>query len=1044
MAEPTKAFPSASSSGSFKHDVFISYNQEDTGNNITGFLYKALTDRGINAYIDSKDLWLGDAMGPALRSAIGGSKTWIPVFSNGYLESKWCLWEFAQIVECHRLSRHGPLIVPIFYYIDPSHVRYVSQHFEGLITKHEGEFGAEVVEDWKKALYLVGDFKGEVINDAKDQATLIDLVTERVHKNLNESNPLAECDPIGIRSPIDHMLYLLQIGLDDSRFVGICGFGGIGKTTIVRALYNDIFSNFKRRSFLLDIREQEKRIGLASLQKQLLKDIFQTEFHIGDYYKGKFFIKQKCCKENVLVVLDDVDSKEQIDALVGNVSWFGEGSRVIITTRDEHILNVAKVDKDKIYRPQVLNQVQSLQLFSRHAFCKDQPPEDYKQLSCNVAHYSEGLPLTLEVLGSYLSDIRDKEVWESTLEKLKEIPNDKVQKSLKISYDNLKDDYEKAIFLDAACFFDGWLKETVISIWEACGYYPKSAIHSLIKRSLLSFDKDSCLRMHGQIRDMGREIVREKSPLDLGQRCRLWSRRDFLDVLKEHKGTGKINGMSVPFAFWTDNLASESFRMMVNLKFLNICSANFMGDFSLLPPTLRCFTWSLCTWKILPTNFYHHRIGYLDLSCSKIEQAWNGRPRDEDKVFKELKVLDLSECENLSKSPDFSWFPYLEQLDLGFCSSLKMLDESIGYLSQLKLLILISCTSLEKLPDNLGLLEKLEVLNAMECFELMELPRSMGKMKCLHSINLNGTNIAEFPDDFSMLSNLVKLDIASKRLQSLPADMSSLKNLKQLSLFHCLKLKELPELPSSLVELSCQDCYSLVRLPDLSMLKKLKTIKLEGCIEIKEIQGLEGIESLEELSACECYNLTHTPRKILGQGKLLSDSSPEDCYYLTIADGIYHKRLILCLVFEFPDFPNFFVETCQTIDIIILVSIRQKEKSTRCTHMMKIEHVKIDPFQDTIFIHHFEGFDWFGIPLQGKDAIQILERSCFPCRLKFWKLLYDDKEPEQEMPSQHTSAFMVEDFFDLSCVLNEESPSNSIDGIIDSTLVYFRNLPMLE
>ncbi|XP_043687941.1 probable receptor-like protein kinase At1g30570 [Telopea speciosissima] len=159
--------------------------------------------------------------------------------------------------------------------------------------------------------------------------------------------------------------------------------------------------------------------GLASLQKRLLKDIFKVDFDINHYHRGKKLIKRMLCKENVLLVLDDVDSKEQVDALANKHSWFGAGSRVIIITRDEHILNVAKVDKDKIYWPQVLNCAESLQLFSLHAFSMDEPPLEYVKLSHDMVLYSGGLPSILEVLGSYLLDISNKEEWKSTLRKLK-------------------------------------------------------------------------------------------------------------------------------------------------------------------------------------------------------------------------------------------------------------------------------------------------------------------------------------------------------------------------------------------------------------------------------------------------------------------------------------------------------------------------------------------------------------------------------------------------------------------------------------------------
>ena len=51
-----------------------------------------------------------------------------------------------------------------------------------------------------------------------------------------------------------------------------------------------------------------------------------------------------------------------------------------------------------------MDESESLELFSWHAFKKVSPRENFAQISRNVVEYCGGLLLALEVLGSYLFD----------------------------------------------------------------------------------------------------------------------------------------------------------------------------------------------------------------------------------------------------------------------------------------------------------------------------------------------------------------------------------------------------------------------------------------------------------------------------------------------------------------------------------------------------------------------------------------------------------------------------------------------------------------
>ena len=314
--------------------------------------------------------------------------------------------------------------------------------------------------------------------------------------------------------------------------LGMWGMGGIGKTTIAKAIYNKIGRNFEGRSFLANIREVwEQNDGQVSLQQQLLFDICKaTTTNIQNTDAGKNTLMDRLSRKKVLIVLDDVSSSDQLNALCGSCEWFGPGSRIIITTRDKHILK--EIGVYQVYEMKEMNENESIELFSWHAFKQARPKKDFAAMSKNVVEYSGGLPLALEVLGSYLFDRKVTE-WESVLKKLKAIPNHQVQKKLRISYDGLSDYTEKEIFLDVACFFIGMVRTDVVNILDGCDLYAEIGINVLLERSLVTVDDRNRLRMHALLRDMGREIVREESQNNLDDCSRLWSSKDVLAVLSK-------------------------------------------------------------------------------------------------------------------------------------------------------------------------------------------------------------------------------------------------------------------------------------------------------------------------------------------------------------------------------------------------------------------------------------------------------------------------------------------------------------------------------
>ncbi|KAL7207941.1 hypothetical protein ACSBR1_029820 [Camellia fascicularis] len=232
---------------------------------------------------------------------------------------------------------------------------------------------------------------------------------------------------IRIDSRVDHINLMLSIGSNDVRMIGIYGLGGIGKTTIAKAVHNLIFHKFEGSCFLANVREFAGQFnGLVQLQEQLLFELLGIKnLKIDSVDRGMNLIKERLYSKRVLIVLDNLDQLSQLNSLAGHHDWFGLGSRIIITTRDEHLLTGLKVDER--YMPEELNHTESLQLFNWHAFRETNPLENFAELANDIVSYAGGLPLTLEILGSYLFG-RNILEWKSALDELQQIPHNQIQK----------------------------------------------------------------------------------------------------------------------------------------------------------------------------------------------------------------------------------------------------------------------------------------------------------------------------------------------------------------------------------------------------------------------------------------------------------------------------------------------------------------------------------------------------------------------------------------------------------------------------------------
>ena len=340
---------------------------------------------------------------------------------------------------------------------------------------------------------------------------------------------------IGLDSRVLELESCLDVGSNDVRFIGIWAMGGMGKTTLARVVYHMVFKESEAGSFIADVRELSEKHGLVFLQQKLVSDILmETDLKVKDTYDGVRVIKNRFRHKKILLVLDDVHESDQLNKLARKHDWFGPGSRIIITTRDEHVLK--KHEVNQIYEVKGLNGEHARHLFCLNAFKRKHAPDDYLKLSKDFLNYAGGLPLALEVLGSFLFGKSTIE-WKSAIERLKEFPDEKIIDVLQISFDGLHH-LEKEIFLYIACIFNHEKKDDVVQILNILGLHPGFGLNKLIDKSLLKIMDEDIVWMHDLLVKMGRNIVFCECPNDPGKRSRLCHYEDIDKVLKRNKVRG--------------------------------------------------------------------------------------------------------------------------------------------------------------------------------------------------------------------------------------------------------------------------------------------------------------------------------------------------------------------------------------------------------------------------------------------------------------------------------------------------------------------------
>ncbi|KAL4572633.1 hypothetical protein LXL04_019413 [Taraxacum kok-saghyz] len=896
---------------SITYDVFLSFRGKDTRLGFIYFLYQALVNEDISTFLDDEDVETGEELKPELARAIKNSRASVIVLSKNYPSSTWCLDELVMILDQRKASNH--IVLPVFYNVEPTHVRKqenifgdaLFEHKQRMETEHDEEKkiqGACKLEMWRKGLTEVADLKGKDANGRRETVLIAELVTE-ISSRLKPHTQTKTAHLIGMDISIHNISsWLKGASSKTAEVLTIWGMAGIGKTTLAKYIYRMHSHEFERSSFIEDIERKclEQTYTLFDLQKQLLGDILRKrmiEEHNVDMCTSK--IEKALFNNSSLVVLDGVDNFEQVDVLIGT-KGFHPGSKIIVTTKDGSLTEKCSMFRIKLPPKHTkhalygLSTTESLRLLCWHAFGGYEPKEGYVEAATRASTYCGGHPLALKVLGSSLYN-EDVATWSDTFDMLETREfHTHVHKVLQISFDSLPSENCKELFKHIACFFVGRDREATETILKECGIRISYGITKLIDRCFLTIGGRNELKMHQLLQEMGRDLVSQESPEKPWKRSRVWNHVDSLKLLKEDKGTTKIQGLVLAMNVYLSGLSkvvehgfeyndpnmifgigpstygalkfsssqckkielnTNALKKMDKLHLLQLNHIKLKGSYHNFPESLKGLCLHGFHLKYIPSDLAMENLVALDMSYSDLTELWK-----KPKLLGSLKILNLSCCK-LVQVGGFSGLPALERLVLRRCECLVHVCESIGGCDRLVLLDLSYCKKLKKLPTSISKLKSLKTLSLDGCiggaseFEIwmknMELLKVIYEGSICTKSHPSASHIAQSllkcPKSFLMPlpPSLVTLSLIGNNLsnESFPKDFSSMSMLKRLYL-NGNPIHSLPDCVRSLNRLEVLDVGRCSMLK--SVLCPPRTIKLlftHQCLSLVKITFHQGIST---------------------------------------------------------------------------------------------------------------------------------------------------------------------------------------------------------
>ncbi|KAL2613273.1 hypothetical protein R1flu_024965 [Riccia fluitans] len=736
---------------------------------------------------------------------------------------------------------------------------------------------------------------------------------------------------------VEVLIARLRLGEPEPARMSLVGMGGIGKTTLVKAVLLELRSQFDYVCFIEDLKEKLK-------EHKELHTLIGNSLYTGAGYKVRMVdvdqeaIWERLEGKRVLLIMDNIDSESDIRALL-EPDWVDEGSRLITTSC---VRSMEFMPSFMRYDVPFLSDEESDKLFRRHVHA-DVVGKIPNDLICKIVDKCDGLPLTIEVIGRYLYRQESVSIWRGALESLKAAESingsedDKLWAKLRVSFDKLRP-REREMFLDLASFdkdeSDGLQYE--LSVWKAIwqANCTKSSVKTCLKNlsdkcfirgirgtygwgtsfveslrhescgSLITSDQDKELTegatfvwIHEQLRDMGRSICRPPGEVSL---CRGVWKPDDVDQLSKYPEE-LSSSIKTESLVLTESKSTESHtrcgfpsgKRLDKIRLMRLCDiheyrldANIYVHIDCLPKlAVLHMVFSPDSGENIPDPLVKlinksrakPTVLILDNVPLFMWSLFHEPCRLEKQailIFRRLSWSLDSEFRNRSTWPVNMVFGAF------FVEQCQVAKLNYGLPAAKKILIR-DCPFLEELPLLYpSRIERLMLENLPALPHLASsLPLTFHSLKDLRIIRCKSLEL--LPEELGMSIDLSSVQIKEcDNLEHLWESLGRNKSMSDLSIDSCFQLRHLP---NSLGELTALQELKLCRLsisilPDsIGALKDLRTFWLSELDSLESLPDSIGqLESLKFLRIQKCGTLNQLPETV-GQLHALEVFELEDC-----------------------------------------------------------------------------------------------------------------------------------------------------------------------